>query len=42
MHKMHEHMKEWCSKNPDDEHCKMMMNPHDEGDMGDMPPPPAA
>jgi hypothetical protein len=43
MHKMHEHMKEWCSKNPDDEHCKMMMNPHgDEEDMGgDMPPPPA-
>jgi hypothetical protein len=42
MQKMHEHMKEYCAKNPDDEHCKMMMNHKgDEGDMGgDMPPPP--
>ena len=46
-HNMHEHMKEWCAKNPDDEHCKMMMKHTDEGDMGgdegsEMPPPPAA
>lgn len=44
MHKMHEHMKEWCSKNPDDEHCKMMKDRKsgDMGDMGgDMPPPPS-
>ena len=42
MHKMHEHMKKYCSKNPDDEHCKAMKERHgDEGDMNDMPPPPA-
>jgi len=41
MHKMHEHMKKYCSKNPDDEHCKAMKERHgDEGDMNDMPPPP--
>jgi len=42
MHKMHEHMKKYCSKNPDDEHCKAMKERHgDEGDMGgdEMPPP---
>ena len=42
MHKMHERMKAMCAKNPDDEHCKMMMDKKgDEGDMGgEMPPPP--
>ena len=40
MHNMHEHMKEYCSKNPDDVHCKAMKDPHDEGDTNDMPPPP--
>jgi len=44
MHKMHEHMKDWCAKNPDDEHCKMMKQSHgDESDMGgdELPPPPS-
>lgn len=43
MQKMHEHMKDWCGKNPDDEHCKMMKSNGDKGDMGgdEMPPPPA-
>jgi hypothetical protein len=40
--KMHEHMKKFCASNPDDEHCKMMMDKKgDAGDMGgEMPPPP--
>ena len=31
MHKMHEHMKDWCAKNPGDEHCKMMKDNKDSG-----------
>jgi len=41
MHKMHEHMKDWCAKNPDDEHCQMMKSHEGDEDMGgEMPPPP--
>ena len=40
MHRMHAHMQKWCAKNPSDEHCQMMKEHGDEGDMGgDMPPP---
>lgn len=43
-HKMHEHMREWCAKNADDEHCQRMKEHHgDESEMGgdEMPPPPS-
>lgn len=39
---MREHMKEWCAKNPDKEHCKTMNGqpgPNDDEDSGDMGPP---
>jgi hypothetical protein len=38
MHKMHEHMKDWCAKNKDDEHCKKMKS-HEDDMEGDTPPP---
>lgn len=48
-HRMMEHMKEWCAKNPDEEHCKKHAMKADEPGQGDEPsddqqepPPPAA
>ena len=35
-HDMHDHMKEWCAKNPSNEHCKMMQQKH--SDTGGTPP----